>query len=90
MNSDDAKIVMAKVELGAETVSAIEKKSMGADKANQAFLKLYNKMHPATFTDAQRLTGAGLFVTAAAACIAYTYFYGSEKTDDTEEDIDKN
>ncbi len=90
LNSDDAKIEMAKVELGAEKVAAIEKKSMGADKANQAFLKLYNKMHPATFTDAQRLTGAGLFVTAAAACIAYTYFYGSEKTDDTEEDIDKN
>src|SRR3989339_949448 len=89
LQSDAAKIEMAKVALGAVKEAAIEASSMGVDKANQAFLKAYNKMHPATFTDAQRLTGAGLFVTTAAGFIAYTYFYGSD-TDSTEDDIDKN
>ncbi len=88
LNSDDAKIEMAKVELGAEKVAAIEADSMGSDKASQAFLKKYNKMHPATFTDMQKMTGAGLFVTSVAGFIAYKYFYGSDA--DSTEEIDKN
>jgi len=88
LNSDDAKIEMAKVELGPDKVVAIEAFSMGVDKANQTFLKAYNKKHPAVFTDVQKMTGVGLFVTTVAGFIAYKYFYGSDI--DSTEEIDKN
>lgn len=90
LNSDAAKIEVAKQELGSDKIAEITNKGcMDQDKQNEAILKEYNKMHPATYTLTQKLRGSALFTAVVGGFVAYKYFYQSEDKNN-EEEIDKN